>query len=109
MDEHTTDEELMKRFYACNVAAFAEIIRRWLKPLYSLFLACPTCRDRDRAGDLTLETLLRLYLTKDKPADKRYSPERPLRSYIFQIARNLHRDAHRSDARNREDQYLEED
>ncbi len=83
-----TDGDRMRRWAAGDRAAFEEIVRAWTCPI-GRFLVRLT-GDADAASDLTQEVFLRVYL---KAAQ--YRDAGTFRTWLFQIALNLSRDAAR--------------
>src|SRR5882724_10741370 len=82
-----SDEDLMARVATGDAAALAELCRRYERPLYRFLTrhAGPT-----DAEDLYQETWLHLVR-----AASRFDPARRFSTWLFQIAVNLARDAHR--------------
>ena len=82
-----SDEDLMARVATGDAAALAELCRRYERPLYRFLArhAGPT-----DAEDLYQETWLHLVR-----AATRFDPARRFSTWLFQIAVNLARDAHR--------------
>ncbi|MCC2673042.1 MAG: hypothetical protein K0Q72_5514 [Armatimonadetes bacterium] len=76
------DRALMAQFYACSEAAFEKLSDRWWPRLMSFF------RNQgfgnEDAEDLTLDVLVRLYVTKEKLA---FDLSQPLAPFLFTIAR----------------------
>ncbi len=64
--------------------AFERLVGRWKGQLYAGFLRWGA-RAED-AEDLTQETLLRVYLNRDREPCHRYKPDRPFRPWVRQIA-----------------------
>jgi RNA polymerase sigma-70 factor (ECF subfamily) len=77
-----TDEQLVKYFLRGDEDAFAEIVRRYSKPLYNL--AYRFAGDLSEAYDLTQEVFLRVY--KSLPGSRTDLPFKP---WIYRIATNL--------------------
>jgi RNA polymerase sigma-70 factor, ECF subfamily len=86
------DGERMRRWSAGDRSAFEEIVRAWERPV-GRFLVRLT-RSADLAGDLTQEVFLRVYL---KGAS--YTHGGTFKTWLYQIALNLARDAARKHAR----------
>ena len=82
----------MRRWAAGDRTAFEEIVRAWEKPV-GRFLIRLT-RNPELAGDLTREVFLRVYL---KGAS--YTHGGTFKTWLYQIALNLARDAARKSAR----------
>ena len=76
-----TDIELMLRVRAGEVAAFRELTTRYREPLRRFFSAM--LADRSLADDFVQETLLRLWLTRE-----RYEPTGRFSTYLFQIGKH---------------------
>ncbi|MCU0705324.1 MAG: sigma-70 family RNA polymerase sigma factor [Fimbriiglobus sp.] len=87
------DGERMRRWADGDRSAFEEIVRAWEQPV-GRFLVRLT-RDRDFAGDLTQEVFLRVYLK----GAKHYTHGGTFRTWLYQIALNLARDAARRHGR----------
>lgn len=75
------DIELMLRVREGDVAAFRELARRYREPLGRFFAAI--LADRSTAEDCVQETLLRLWLTRE-----RYRPAGKFSTYLFQIGKH---------------------
>ena len=86
------DGERMRRWSAGDRSAFEEIVRAWERPV-GRFLIRLT-RNPELAGDLTQEVFLRVYL---KGAN--YTHGGTFKTWLYQIALNLARDAARKHAR----------
>jgi len=86
------DGERMRRWSAGDRSAFEEIVRAWEK-LVGRFLIRLT-RNPELAGDLTQEVFLRVYLKGG-----RYTHGGTFKTWLYQIALNLARDAARKQAR----------
>lgn len=86
------DGERMRRWADGDRSAFEEIVRAWERPV-GRFLVRLT-RDSDLAGDLTQEVFLRVYLKGSK-----YTHGGTFKTWLYQIALNLARDAARKQAR----------
>jgi RNA polymerase sigma-70 factor, ECF subfamily len=82
-----TDAELMERWRRGDVGAFETLVRRWQQPIARVLarLAGP-----DRAADLCQEVFLRLY-----QAGPRYQESGAFNTWLYRIALNVARDAHR--------------
>src|SRR5262245_41884856 len=82
-----TDAELMERWRRGDVGAFEALVRRWQQPMARVLarLAGP-----DRAADLCQEVFLRLY-----QAGPRYQESGTFSTWLYRIALNVARDAHR--------------
>ena len=77
-----TDEELMSRYQAGEVAAFDLLYLRYERRIYSFLLRL--VGDKERCAELFQETFLQLHEHRQQ-----YDPERPFGAWIFRIARNL--------------------
>lgn len=62
--------------------AFAEIVRRWQKPLINFFYRL--CWNKDTAEDLTQEVFIRLV-----KAARAYKPRAKFNTFLYTIAKNL--------------------
>lgn len=82
-----SDEELVRALAVGDGRALAELCRRWERPLHR-FLARHT--GTDDVDDLYQDTWLRVVR-----AAPRFDPARRFSTWLFQIAINLCRDAHR--------------
>src|SRR5262245_60721352 len=82
-----TDAELMERWRRGDVGAFEALVRRWQQPMARVLtrLAGP-----DRSPDLCQEVFLRLY-----QAGPRYQENDAFAAWLYRIALNVARDAHR--------------
>jgi len=80
-----SDEELVRRHLGGDLAAFPQLVERYMRPLYNL--AFRVTGDRAEAENLTQETFLRAY-----DALPRSQWDRPFRPWLLQIALNLCRD-----------------
>jgi RNA polymerase sigma-70 factor, ECF subfamily len=76
-----TDIELMLQVRDGSAAAFEELARRYREPLRRFFAA--VLPDRSLADDCAQETLLRLWLNRD-----RYEPTGRFSTYLFQIGKH---------------------
>jgi len=85
-----TDRELMVAFQEGDPEAFDRLHARYRLPLKNYFYKM-SYGDAGLAEDLLQETFLRLVRHKAK-----YRPERPFRTYLFTVARNLFIDHYRS-------------
>jgi RNA polymerase sigma factor (sigma-70 family) len=86
------DGERMRRWASGDRGAFEEIVRAWEKPV-GRFLVRLT-GDAELAADLTQEAFLRVYLN-----GARYRDGGTFKTWLYQIALNLARDAARRQAR----------
>src|SRR5258706_14048776 len=99
-DSHTRlhdsddDAELMRRVCAGDHDAFTLIVSRYANPVKAYLFRLT--RSRDRAEDLSQETLFRLYRTAPRYV-QRYGAEKSIRQLLFKIARRLVIDAVRSE------------
>ncbi len=76
-----SDAELVARALAGSQAAYAELVRRYERPLYSLIVRM--VRDPSAAEDLAQEVFV-----KAIRALRSYDPERKFSSWLFKIAHN---------------------
>src|SRR6185369_12507125 len=76
-----SDIELVLRVRAGDTAAFGQLAERYREPLRRYFLALTG--DPSRADDDAQETLLRLWLCRE-----RYEPAGRFAGYLFRIARH---------------------
>ncbi len=81
MDPRTSDAELVRQALAGSEQAYAELLRRFERPVFTLILRM--VRDRSLAEDLAQEAFLKAF---DKLP--RYDPGRKLSSWLFKIAHN---------------------
>lgn len=93
---NATDEMLMVRYQRGDRAAFAELLRRYKKPLYNFALR--QLRQPNLAEDLTQDTFLRLVQNAAE-----FKHESRFSTWLYTIARNLcvdqlRRQAHRRHA-----------
>jgi RNA polymerase sigma factor (sigma-70 family) len=84
-----TDEALIARYVAGDVASFAALYERHELPLWRFVLRL--CRDRATAEELTQETWFAV--TREAPG---FKPEARFAPWLFTIARNRVIDRHRS-------------
>jgi len=75
------DQDLVREAVAGHEAAFAELIRRYQRPVFSLIYRM--VRDRELAEDLAQETFVKVL-----NAIGSYRPEYKFSSWIFKIANN---------------------
>ncbi len=75
------DQELVREAVAGREAAFAELVRRYQRPVFSLIYRM--VRDRELAEDLAQETFVKVL-----NAIGSYRPEYKFSSWIFKIANN---------------------
>ncbi|OGQ93163.1 MAG: hypothetical protein A2284_05455 [Deltaproteobacteria bacterium RIFOXYA12_FULL_61_11] len=80
-----TDEELMELYIAGEVEAFAELMRRYRRRIYS-FLRTMVGNDRETAEELFQETFLRLVRVKRFGS---YLRSAKFSTYLYTIARNV--------------------
>jgi RNA polymerase sigma-70 factor (ECF subfamily) len=76
------DPEVVALALQGDQAAYAELVRRYQKPVQSLLYHL--LHDRDAAEELTQETFLRMHLALD-----RYDPAQKFSAWLFRIANNL--------------------
>ncbi|MBQ3181075.1 MAG: sigma-70 family RNA polymerase sigma factor [Firmicutes bacterium] len=75
------DEDLARRAQQGDQDAFAELVRRYEKQIFSL--AYRLCGDYDEAADLAQEAFLRIYRMLH-----RYDPEKKFFSWMYRVAHN---------------------
>jgi len=80
-DSTITDADLVAEALAGSERAFAALLRRFERPVYTLVLRM--VRDRSLAEDLSQEAFLKAF---DRLAS--FDPERKLSSWLFKIAHN---------------------
>lgn len=84
-----TDERLIDDFKAGDVSAFNALVRRWESEIYNFITRY--VGDREEACDLCQQTFIRTYHTLKRLREpKRFS------TWLYQVAMNACRDAHRS-------------
>ena len=76
-----TDAELVQRALAGSEEAYADLLRRYERPVFTLVLRM--VRDRSAAEDLAQDAFLKAF---DRLAT--YDPERKFSSWLFKIAHN---------------------
>ena len=76
-----TDQELATACVVCDQAAFAELVRRYQRPLY--LMACRLLGNHEDARDATQQALLQAYLALPKSR-----ADLPVRPWLFRILRN---------------------
>jgi RNA polymerase sigma-70 factor (ECF subfamily) len=82
-----TDAELMERWRRGDVGAFEALVRRWQQPMARVLARLA---GSERAADLCQEVFLRLY-----QAGPRYQENNTFAAWLYCIALNVARDAHR--------------
>ncbi len=75
------DEDLVKMTLAGKQEAFAELVGRYEKQIFSL--AYRLCSDYDEANDLAQEAFIQIYRVLD-----RYDPEKKFFSWMYRVAHN---------------------
>lgn len=85
------DSELMTAFYDCDQAAVEEIDPRYRTRLCRFFPRLGWIQDQE---DLTQETFVRVYVTKETEKG-RYRAPRPFKPWLYAVARNVAIDAAR--------------
>lgn len=80
-----SDEALMAAFYDCSEAAFQVLAERWWPRLFGFFRRRGT--GAEDAEDLTLQTLVKLYVTKE---ERKFDVSQPLAPFLFTVAHRLH-------------------
>ena len=79
--DNETDRQLVSDFLGGKDAAFEELLKRYLKPVYN-FLYQMT-NNPSVIDDLTQETFVKVWKNLAK-----YNPEKSFKTWIFTIARN---------------------
>jgi RNA polymerase sigma-70 factor (ECF subfamily) len=82
-----TDAELMERWRRGDIGAFETLVRRWQQPIARVLARLAGV---DRAADLCQDVFLRLY-----QAGPRYQESGAFATWLYHIALNVARDAHR--------------
>jgi len=77
-----SDEELLRRFDEGDADAFAELVRRYERPLYNFILR--SVRRRDRADELLQDVFMKVV---QRSAD--FKGNSKVSTWIYTIARNL--------------------
>lgn len=80
----TSDEILAKQIQAGDQAAFEELARRYLRPIYAVVSSFLS--EEPDVEDAVQETFIKFLDTID-----RFDPERTLAPWLYQIARNIAR------------------
>lgn len=75
------DARLMCRARDGDAEAFAELFRRWRRPMVRF--AVRFCGRQDRGEELAQDIFLKIYRAR-----ARYVPSEPFRAYIFRVATN---------------------
>ncbi len=83
-----SDETLMERVKHGELRRASELFERYNKPLYNFFARLTL--DRDLSDDLTQNVFLRMLKYR-----KTYQVGKPFKSWIYQMARNIHADHYR--------------
>src|SRR3989442_15223402 len=81
--DELTDAELMARFYGGESSAFSAIAERWWPRLQGFFRKMGF--DASTAEDLAQDTLVKLFLTKEKLS---FDLGQPLEPFLLTVARN---------------------
>jgi RNA polymerase sigma factor (sigma-70 family) len=84
LDAEVSDAELMAQFYRCHAPAFDTLTERWWRRMFGFFTRLGF--SRDAAADLTQETVIKLYGTKETMS---FDPRQPLAPFLMTIARRL--------------------
>jgi RNA polymerase sigma factor (sigma-70 family) len=82
--EELGDGELMACFYALSEAAFGVLTERWWNRLFGFFRRLGFCNED--AEDLTQETLVKLYQTRETLG---FDVRQPLEPFLLTVARRL--------------------
>lgn len=89
---HSVDRELLERFRVGDDGAVKAVYERFRGPVFAIALSI--LRDRDRAADATQQTFLKAWR-----AASTYDPERPIKPWIYAIARRTAIDIYRKTSR----------
>jgi RNA polymerase sigma-70 factor, ECF subfamily len=76
-----SDEKIIEKYLSGDEAAFSEIVKIYLKPLYNFVFRLTN--DRDAAEDLTQISFVKAWRNM-----KRFDPERNFRTWLYAIAKN---------------------
>ncbi len=82
MTKEHSDEELLRRFNEGDADAFAELVRRYERPLYNFILR--SVRRRERADELLQDVFLKVV---QRSSD--FKGQSKLSTWLYTIARNL--------------------
>jgi RNA polymerase sigma-70 factor, ECF subfamily len=75
------DNEIIRDYLAGNDAAFSELVKKYLKPVYNFLYQLTS--DYSSLDDLTQETFVKAWKNI-----KKFDPERNFKTWIFTIAKN---------------------
>ncbi len=75
------DKEIIEEYLSGEEAAFSELLKKYLKPIYNFIFRF--VYDRDIAEDLTQETFLKIWKNLRK-----FDTDRNFRTWIYTIAKN---------------------
>lgn len=79
-----SDSSLMAQFYGCSEGAFETLAERWHPRLFAFFRKLGF--GNEDAEDLALESLVKLYATKER---RSFDTSQPLAPFLFAVAHNL--------------------
>jgi RNA polymerase sigma-70 factor, ECF subfamily len=77
----SNEKEIIEKYLSGDEAAFSEIVKIYLRPIYNFVYRLTS--DRDAAEDLTQEAFVKAWKNM-----KRYDPKRNFKTWIFTIAKN---------------------
>lgn len=97
---YDVDAQLMSRVHDGDMAAFETLVRKHRASIIHFLFSM--VRDRAVAEDLSQETFLRLYLTRE-----RYEPSGKFSSFLYLLARNLALNWLRDHSRERGIEYID--
>lgn len=76
-----SDKQIIKEYLSGDEAAFSELVKKYLKPVYNFIFRL--VNDRDVAEDLTQDTFVKVWKNFH-----RYNQARSFRTWLFTIAKN---------------------
>ncbi len=76
-----SDEKIIQEYLGGEEAAFSELVKKYLKPVFNFTFRL--VNNRDAAEDLTQETFVKAWKNI-----KRYNPNKKFRTWLFAIAKN---------------------
>jgi RNA polymerase sigma-70 factor, ECF subfamily len=76
-----SDEKIFEEYLSGDEAAFSELVKKYLKPVYNFIFRL--VNSRAAAEDLTQETFLKAWKNF-----KKYDPDKKFKTWIFTIAKN---------------------
>ena len=89
---HSVDRELLQRFRVGDEGAVKAVYERFRGPVFAIALSI--LRDHERAADATQQTFLKAWR-----AASTYDPDRPIKPWIYAIARRTAIDIYRKASR----------